>query len=44
MTAYIRPVANHYGLYVDGFLTKEYTRARDARRGAKRMGITAIVE
>lgn len=40
--AYLVPVANHFGLTVDGELVAEYSRARDARRGATRRGFILV--
>lgn len=34
----IEPVAKHWGIFVDGELTTEYSRKADALRGAERKG------
>jgi len=36
--ATIERVANHWGLFIDGVLTEEYSRKADAVRGSKRRG------
>lgn len=39
MVATIQPVANHFGLFdKEGLLVAEYSRRRDAKRGAERRG------
>lgn len=40
--AAVEPVANHWGLFIDGELTNEYSRKADAVRGAKRRGYDLV--
>ena len=40
--AAVEPVANHWGLFIDGELTNEYSRKADAVRGAKRRGYELV--
>lgn len=40
--ATVEPVANHWGLFIDGELTSEYSRKADAIRGAKRRGYDLV--